>query len=292
MPSMTRRTFMMGSAGLAAAHSVYAASPNETLAIAGIGIGGQGRYDLEKLTALGLRVTALCDVDSRMGAKAFEAHPDAKRYKDFRKMFDESVGLRRRCRGDTGSHARGGGVVGDGPRQTRLLREAVDAHGARSADVTRGAPQKQIGNADGEYGAGVGQCAAVEGILVGGGGWSRSRSAHLDGPAGVAASDGAAAGSADGSRYAGLGSLLGHSAGAAVSRNLSSVSMAGLVRLRHRRIGRHRLSPVSSDFLRVGVWNIRCRCTHRRRTCSRKRIPRGRWSITNSRPGAIGRRVR
>ncbi len=89
MASMTRRTFMMGSAGLAAASSVYAASPNETLNIAAIGIGGQGKHDLKELAARGVNVTALCDVDWKLAGKAFETYPDAKRYKDFRVMFDE-----------------------------------------------------------------------------------------------------------------------------------------------------------------------------------------------------------
>lgn len=88
MPSMTRRTFMMGSAGLAAASAVYAASPNETLNIAAIGIGGQGKHDLKELAARGVNVTALCDVDWKLANKAFETYPDATRFKDFREMFD------------------------------------------------------------------------------------------------------------------------------------------------------------------------------------------------------------
>ena len=62
--------------------------PSEKLNLAAIGVGGQGASDLDAL-APGNNVVALCDVDERRAANTFKKFPDARRYKDFRKMFDE-----------------------------------------------------------------------------------------------------------------------------------------------------------------------------------------------------------
>jgi predicted dehydrogenase len=67
-------------------------SPNEKVRLAAIGIGNQGGGDLKILFDSGhCDVVALCDVDLKgkhtQGAQ--KAHPQAKRYTDFRKMFDE-----------------------------------------------------------------------------------------------------------------------------------------------------------------------------------------------------------
>jgi predicted dehydrogenase len=60
---------------------------NEKLNIAGIGIGGRGAADVNGVASENL--VALCDVDEKHAAKTFEQYPEAKRYKDFRKMLDE-----------------------------------------------------------------------------------------------------------------------------------------------------------------------------------------------------------
>jgi hypothetical protein len=62
-------------------------SPNEKLNIAGIGVGGQGGWDLGNCG--GENVVAVCDVDDRRAVGSFERFPDAKRYRDFRKMLGE-----------------------------------------------------------------------------------------------------------------------------------------------------------------------------------------------------------
>ena len=62
-------------------------SPNEKINIAGIGIGGQGRGDLENCESH--NIVALCDVDWKYASRAFNKYPDAKRYKDFRVMLDK-----------------------------------------------------------------------------------------------------------------------------------------------------------------------------------------------------------
>jgi predicted dehydrogenase len=65
--------------------------PSEKLNIAGIGVGGQGRSDLEELR--NHNIVALCDVDWRRAAGTFRRFPDAKRYKDFRKMLDKEKSI-------------------------------------------------------------------------------------------------------------------------------------------------------------------------------------------------------
>src|SRR5688572_16681249 len=64
-----------------------AQSPNEKLNIAAIGCGGQGAGDINNVASE--NIVAQCDVDWRHAAGTFRKFPNAKRYKDFRKMFDE-----------------------------------------------------------------------------------------------------------------------------------------------------------------------------------------------------------
>jgi predicted dehydrogenase len=64
-----------------------AVSPNEKLNIAGVGIGGQGGWDLEQLESE--NIVALCDVDQAYAAHTFNKYPKAKRYKDFRRMLEQ-----------------------------------------------------------------------------------------------------------------------------------------------------------------------------------------------------------
>ena len=62
-------------------------APSDKLNIAGIGIGGMGRNNL-KYSATE-NIVALCDVDWKYANKTFEDYPNAKRYYDWRRMFDE-----------------------------------------------------------------------------------------------------------------------------------------------------------------------------------------------------------
>ena len=62
-------------------------SPNEKLNIASIGIGGQGASDIRQVSSE--NIIALCDVDwGTHTAETFRRFPNAKKYKDFRKMLD------------------------------------------------------------------------------------------------------------------------------------------------------------------------------------------------------------
>ncbi len=62
-------------------------SPNEKLNVAGVGVGGKGRSDIGNCDTE--NIVALCDVDWRRASGSFKRFPDAKKYKDFRKMLDE-----------------------------------------------------------------------------------------------------------------------------------------------------------------------------------------------------------
>ena len=67
-------------------------APSDKVNLACIGIGNRGNEIIKELNKTGLcNVVALCDVD--MGAKqtleVMNMFPQAKKYQDFRKMFDE-----------------------------------------------------------------------------------------------------------------------------------------------------------------------------------------------------------
>lgn len=94
--SISRRSFVGRTAAATAAFTVlpsYVVSglgykpPSDKLNIAGIGIGGMGFANLKNIT--GENIVTLCDVDWGYSKQVFEAYPDAKKYKDFRKMYDE-----------------------------------------------------------------------------------------------------------------------------------------------------------------------------------------------------------
>jgi predicted dehydrogenase len=60
--------------------------PSEKLNIAGVGVGGQGGWDLEELKDQ--NIVALADVDWDYASHTFDKYPRARKYKDFRKMLD------------------------------------------------------------------------------------------------------------------------------------------------------------------------------------------------------------
>jgi predicted dehydrogenase len=66
-------------------------APSDTVNIASIGVGGMGGGDVATLSRLGVNFIALCDVDDERAAGSFQAHPHAKRYKDFRQMLDREA---------------------------------------------------------------------------------------------------------------------------------------------------------------------------------------------------------
>jgi len=74
-------------------------APSDKLNIACIGLGGKGRVDIHEVS--GENIIALCDVDqvqanavrtnaySKFNNSAYEAHPNARRYIDFREMLEK-----------------------------------------------------------------------------------------------------------------------------------------------------------------------------------------------------------
>lgn len=62
-------------------------APSDKLNIAGIGVGGMGLANLKNLASQ--NIVALCDVDWKYASGAAATFPNAKKYWDWRKMFDE-----------------------------------------------------------------------------------------------------------------------------------------------------------------------------------------------------------
>ena len=94
--SVSRRSFIGTTAAVAAgitivpSHAVAGLghkAPSDKLNIAGVGIGGMGATNLRHLATE--NIVALCDVDWKYAAKTFDTYSNAKRYKDWRKMFDD-----------------------------------------------------------------------------------------------------------------------------------------------------------------------------------------------------------
>jgi predicted dehydrogenase len=93
---ISRRSFVKGTASAIAGFTILPRfvlggtgfkPPSEKLNIAAVGIGGQGKENIKACE--GENIVALCDVDWRYAGPVMQSHPDAKKYKDFRKMLDE-----------------------------------------------------------------------------------------------------------------------------------------------------------------------------------------------------------
>jgi len=93
---MDRRSFIGTAATAAAGFTILPsyvisglghAVPSDMLNIAAVGVGGVGATNVSNVSSQ--NIVALCDVDQSYAAGTFEKYPDAKIYKDYRKMFDE-----------------------------------------------------------------------------------------------------------------------------------------------------------------------------------------------------------
>ena len=91
---MTTRKGFIGSmlaAGVAPVivpESVFGANaPSNRITVGGIGIGGIGNSQLPYIREAGFEVVALCDLDWDYAKRVFDKFPDARRYKDFRRMM-------------------------------------------------------------------------------------------------------------------------------------------------------------------------------------------------------------
>ncbi len=91
MKNFSRRSFLKtasaAAAGVMVIPNMISCRPGNRLNIAVIGVGGRGRDSWTQVPFES--IVAMCDVDDRMAAEGYKACPNAKRYKDFRVMFDE-----------------------------------------------------------------------------------------------------------------------------------------------------------------------------------------------------------
>ena len=97
MTNISRRTFIKTGAFTAAGLTIVPGhvlgrsfgftAPSDKLNIAGIGVGGMGRRNLANMSTE--NIVALCDVDWHYAVKTFKDYPNARRFKDWRVMFDE-----------------------------------------------------------------------------------------------------------------------------------------------------------------------------------------------------------
>lgn len=68
------------------------AAPSEKLNVAVIGAGGRGFDSVRALNGFeNSQIVALCDVDDNRASRAFNLCPNAKRFKDYRVMFDDKI---------------------------------------------------------------------------------------------------------------------------------------------------------------------------------------------------------
>ena len=91
----SRRQFLKGTAGVAAAATLgfpnilHAQNAGQKVRIACIGVGGKGGSDVDHCAQAGGEIVALCDVDQESLDKKGEQFKNAKKYRDFRRMFEE-----------------------------------------------------------------------------------------------------------------------------------------------------------------------------------------------------------
>lgn len=97
MSNISRRSFLQKSVAATAAITIAPSSilgkshgytaPSDKLNIAAIGIGGVGKRNLRYMSTE--NIVALCDVDWDYAKPVFDTYPKAKKYWDYRKMYDE-----------------------------------------------------------------------------------------------------------------------------------------------------------------------------------------------------------
>ncbi|NQU51167.1 MAG: Gfo/Idh/MocA family oxidoreductase [Bacteroidetes bacterium] len=91
MKNLSRRRFLQSTAvagtGALFIPNFISCAPSAQLRFAVIGVGGRGGASWSHVPVDSL--VAMCDVDERMSQDGFKKRPNAKKYKDFRVMFDE-----------------------------------------------------------------------------------------------------------------------------------------------------------------------------------------------------------
>ncbi len=96
MKNKTRRDFIRNTAAAAAGFSIIPniavaglghRAPSDKMNIVGVGVGGKGHPNLVGMSSE--NIAGLCDVDWKYSENCFKEFPKAKRYWDWRRMFDE-----------------------------------------------------------------------------------------------------------------------------------------------------------------------------------------------------------
>jgi len=95
----SRRDFIRGAGGALAGlvivprHVLGGAGripPSETIQVAGIGVGGVGHGQITSISQQkGTRIAYLCDVDDAYAKRTYDRFADAKRYRDYRELFEK-----------------------------------------------------------------------------------------------------------------------------------------------------------------------------------------------------------
>jgi hypothetical protein len=95
--TVTRRVFLSTAATAAAGFTIIPSTvlgkkfghtaPSDKLNVVGIGVGGMGFANLRAMESE--NIIGLCDVDWKYSQRVFNHFPNAKKYKDWRKMYDE-----------------------------------------------------------------------------------------------------------------------------------------------------------------------------------------------------------
>lgn len=97
---MKRRMFVKKVAATSTAFSIVPSfvlgkghvPPSDTLYVSAFGVGGRGAGVMNGLDNTNkVKYVTLCDVDNRRAAMSYTKYPEAKRYKDFRKVFDNHL---------------------------------------------------------------------------------------------------------------------------------------------------------------------------------------------------------
>ncbi|MBN2128173.1 MAG: Gfo/Idh/MocA family oxidoreductase [Sedimentisphaerales bacterium] len=96
---LSRRGFLASAGAATAAFTILpsrafgqngaALPPSERLNVAGIGVGGMGKNNVANVAEAGHNIVALCDVDFDYAGETFKQYPDAKVFRDYRKMLDD-----------------------------------------------------------------------------------------------------------------------------------------------------------------------------------------------------------
>ena len=86
---LARTTATAGALALSFPYVGQVLGANDKINVACIGVGGKGDSDSNDAGSCGGNVVAICDVDESTVNKKGEKYPNAKKFRDYRKLFDE-----------------------------------------------------------------------------------------------------------------------------------------------------------------------------------------------------------